>query len=449
MNELKIAKTKNILNYIIMGYANIVSGQIIKGLLFFILQLSYIFYFIFIGIKNFIGLITLGTNLQGWVYDEKQEINILTQGDNSMILLIYGVSAIVITILFIVLYFVYLGSIKKLRDNFSNGVHINNFKEDLATLIDEKFHVTMLTFPIIGVLLFTIIPIVFMILIAFTNYDHAHQPPGNLFDWIGLTNFINLLGLNGNALGTDKQMAQTFGPVLLWTIEWAVIATSSNFIFGMILAMMINKKGIRFKSMWRTFFVITIAVPQFVSLLIMRRLLSDYGPLNNFLMNAGFITERLQFLQTEFLAKISIILVNLWVGIPYTMLITTGILMNIPADMYEAASIDGASPFKMFTKITMPHVLFITGPYILSQFVGNINNFNVIYLLTKGEPLNSKFYGAGSTDLLVTWLYKLTLERKDYNWASTIGIIIFIISAIFTLITFRRMKSYKNEGDFS
>ena len=127
----------------------------------------------------------------------------------------------------------------------------------------------------------------------------------------------------------------------------------------------------------------------------------------------------------------------------------SGILMNIPEDLYEAARIDGAGPIKMFTKITMPQILFVTAPFLITQFIGNINNFNMIYLLTGGEPFATDYYVAGKTDLLVTWLYKLTADEKDYNLASTIGILVFIISIVISLLAYRRTSSYKREEEFS
>ena len=102
----------------------------------------------------------------------------------------------------------------------------------------------------------------------------------------------------------------------------------------------------------------------------------------------------------------------------------------------------------MFFKITLPQIIFTTTPYLIQSFIGNINNFNLIYLLTQGGPSNTKYYSAGHTDLLVTWLYKLKSDQADYSLASTIGILIFIISATFSLITYRNTKSYKEEDAF-
>ncbi len=209
--------------------------------------------------------------------------------------------------------------------------------------------------------------------------------------------------------------------------------------------MLINAKGIKIKKFWRTIFIITIAVPQFVSLLLMRNLLADQGSLNVFLMNSGLLNTPIRFLSDPTLAKITVIIINCWVGIPYSMLITSGILMNIPQDMYESADIDGATPWIKFKKITLPYMLSVTAPYLITQVVGNINNFNVIFLLTGGGPLTLEYHQAGKTDLLVTWLYKLTVNQKDYSLASVIGIIIFVITATLSLVVFRKVMSRERE----
>jgi arabinogalactan oligomer/maltooligosaccharide transport system permease protein len=200
--------------------------------------------------------------------------------------------------------------------------------------------------------------------------------------------------------------------------------------------------------MWRTIFVITIAVPQFVSLMLMSQILHDQGPLNMLLKKWGFISQNIPFLTNATYARITVIIVNIWVGIPYTMLITSGILMNIPADLYESASIDGASPARMFFSITLPYMLFVTTPYLITAFVGNINNFNVIFLLTKGGPLVTDYYQAGKTDLLVTWLYKLTVDKQNYSLASTIGIFVFLICASLSLVVYNLSGSSRKEEEF-
>jgi arabinogalactan oligomer/maltooligosaccharide transport system permease protein len=131
------------------------------------------------------------------------------------------------------------------------------------------------------------------------------------------------------------------------------------------------------------------------------------------------------------------------------MLITTGILMNIPADLYESARIDGANGFQMFKSITLPYMLFVTGPYLLTQFTGNLNNFNVIYLLSGGRPKSTALTGgAGYTDLLVTWLYKLTMDETNYAMAAVIGIMVFVVTAVISVVVYNMLPSVKDEEGF-
>ena len=131
------------------------------------------------------------------------------------------------------------------------------------------------------------------------------------------------------------------------------------------------------------------------------------------------------------------------------MMIVTGILMNIPSELYEAAKIDGANTITIFRKITLPYIIFVMTPYMITQFIGNVNNFNVIFLLTAGGPSTIDYYQSGKTDLLVTWLYRLTAETKDFNLAAVIGILVFLICSLGSLIAFNLSKASKNEEEFS
>jgi arabinogalactan oligomer/maltooligosaccharide transport system permease protein len=142
-----------------------------------------------------------------------------------------------------------------------------------------------------------------------------------------------------------------------------------------------------------------------------------------------------------------VIVINIWIGIPFTIMQVTGILQSIPEDIYEAAKVDGAGPVKIFFKITLPYMLFVTAPYLITTFAGNINNFNVIYLLSNGAPIPVG-KTAGKTDLLVTWLYKLTVDNQYYNLGAVIGIMTFIVLAIVSLITYHNTTSYKDEEGF-
>ncbi len=244
-------------------------------------------------------------------------------------------------------------------------------------------------------------------------------------------------------------MPRTFAQVLLWTLIWAFFATFLNYFLGMLVAIMINKKGIKFKKLWRTILVMTIAIPQFISLLYVSKMFAPDGLINGVLKNLGLIETSLPFWTNATWAKCTIIGINIWIGIPYLMLIATGILMNIPADLYESARIDGANAFQTYMKITLPYMLFVTGPYLLTSFTGNINNFNVIFLLSGGKPLSVGLAGnAGSTDLLITWLYKMTVTDSNYKLAAVMGILVFVVCAVINLVVYNLIPSVKNEEDF-
>ncbi|WP_407675493.1 carbohydrate ABC transporter permease [Pilibacter termitis] len=427
------------LSFLISGLNNLRAKQFVKGLAFLVAEILFFLTFFVQVIPAVQGLITLGTKTQGIkeVVKDGIKMQIAQEGDNSMLLMIFGLASVIFTLVYVYVFWCGLKANRKIFLLRKEKKKAPTIIQDFKTLADGRFHMTLMSIPLIGVLCLTILPLVYMILLAFTNYDHSHLPPKHLFDWVGLSNFGNIFA---------GRMAGTFIPLLTWTLIWAVFATVTNFFFGIILALLINTKGLKFKKMWRTLFVITMAVPQFVSLLIMRNMLSDWGPVNTLLEKAHLISQPLPFLSDGTWAKFSIIFVNMWVGIPVTMLISTGIILNLPTEQIEAAEIDGANKFQIFKSITFPQILLIMTPTLIQQFIGNINNFNVIYLLTGGGPTNSTFYQAGETDLLVTWLFKLTVEAADYNIASVIGILIFTLSAVFSLLAYTRTKSYKEGG---
>ena len=199
--------------------------------------------------------------------------------------------------------------------------------------------------------------------------------------------------------------------------------------------------------MWRTILVMTIAIPQFVSLLYVSKMFAADGLINTYLMKWHWISKPVPFWTDPAWARFTIILINIWIGIPYLMLIATGILMNIPADLYESARIDGANAFQMYGKITLPYMLFVTGPYLLTSFTGNINNFNVIFLLSQGKPMGLDG-NAGYTDLLITWLYRMTVTDTNYKIAAVIGIMVFVVLAVINLVVYNLIPSVKNEEDF-
>ena len=438
------AKTGNAVtkaSLFVWGLGNLLNKQIARFVAFIALEIGFLVYMISFGVRAIGDFFTLGSTLQEEVWDEAQGIYTYAKGDNSMLCLLYGVITVLIILVAIFAAFMSCKSAYCSELRKQKGMKIPSFKDDIRSIREENLHVAFLALPLVGIIVFTIVPLVFMILIAFTNYDHNHQPPGNLFDWVGLENFSAFFASSG-------KLAGTFWPVLGWTIVWAIFATVTCYVGGLILALLINRKGTKAKGFWRFMFVISIAVPQFVTLLSMKTVFAGGGPINVLLQEWGLIDGPIYFFTDPTLAKIVIICINFWIGVPFTMLSTTGILQNIPAELYEAAKIDGANAFTIFWKITMPYMIFVMTPNLITSFTGNINNFNVIYLLSGGGPTNVDYYFAGDTDLLVTWLYKLTLEQKDYNLGAVIGILTFIVLATVSLLTYRNTASYKDEGAF-
>ncbi len=426
---------------LVMGLGCLKRGQIMKGLLYLAAEILFFLFFFGFGWKYLSHLLTLGENAQLKVWNEELQIFQRVPGDNSMLILLFSVLTIAVTMAFICLWVVNLKSASHLYQLERTGKTIPSLKEDASTFLNDRFHITLLSVPMTTLILFTVLPIIFMILIAFTNFDANHQPPGNLFTWTGMQNVTDIF------LGNETK-TRTFTGILGWTVVWAVFATFTNYIFGMILAIIINNKLVKLKKMWRTWFMIPIAIPQFVSLLLISRALEPSGAINVALMKLGWIKTPLPFLTDVTLSRIVVIVINMWIGIPYTMMTFSGVLMNVPEELYESASIDGAGPIRRFMSITLPYMIFVTAPATITTFVGNINNFNVIYLLTAGGPASLDYYQAGKTDLLVTWLYKLTVDQHDYALASTIGIFIFMIVSICSLAVYNRTGAVKKEDMF-
>lgn len=424
------------LSFFVMGLFQLKNKQWLKGILLLASEVIIIWWLLFSGFKAISMLGTLGTvKTKKVVWDASEGVYNTLLPDNSMLYLLFGVFALVAIGLLIFLYIIHLRSLRHLYALNRDNKHIPTTLEDLSSLLDDKLYITLMVLPLLGILAFTVAPLIFMITLAFTNYDTQHLIG---FSWTGLSAFAQVF---------QGDYGKAFFPLLIWTIIWAVAATLTTFLGGVLLALLIESNGVKFKGFWRTIFVVVFAVPQFVSLLLMGMFLDDHGPINSVLQNAHWIKGPIQFLSDPILAKISVIGVNMWIGIPVTMLVSTAIIQNLSQDQIEAAKIDGANTFQVFKSITFPQILFVLTPTLIQQFIGNFNNFNVIYLLTGGGPNTDNNLAnaqAGTTDLLITWLYKLTTQStRNYALASAIGIIIFVITATASLALYRRTNAFK------
>ena len=443
LNALKNGGPLVWLSVLIMGLGNIAAGQIVKGLIFLAIEAIFIWYMVidFGGIYWLSMLPSLGDRATEEVWNDDLGVYEYIQGDNSQLILLYAVATIVAVVMFVVFWrasvrsgYIALGIRKA-------GKKPMNIWEEIKALFDQNIHKLLMSPPFLTLTVFTIVPLIYMMLMAFTNYSVVDNHL-TLFDWVGFDNFLSIFK-------SDSALGKQFMPVLGWTLVWAFFATFLNFFAGTIMAMIINRPSTRLKGMWRTILSLTIAVPQFVSLMVINSMLQPDGIINRMMWNWQILEEgtRLPFLTDATWARVTVIIVNLWVGIPYTIMQVTGILKNIPAEQYEAATLDGANAYQQFRSITLPYMMFVMTPYLITQFTGNINNFNVIYLTTRGNPIGVG-ETAGATDLLVTWLYKLSVDKQEYNMAAVVGIFTFIVLSIVSLVTYRSTGSYKDEEAF-
>ena len=238
----------------------------------------------------------------------------------------------------------------------------------------------------------------------------------------------------------------TFWGVLGWTLLWSVISTLSCYFGGLGMACLVNSRRVKFRKFWRTIYILPWAIPGLISLLIFRNMFNgQFGPINTFLRSAGIISQNIPWLSDATLAKLVIFVVNFWLGFPYFMTMMSGVMTSISPELLEAARIDGASPRQEFRRITLPLVLYSTAPLLIMSFATNFNNFNVIYFLTDGNPINPSYKFAGSTDILITWIYKLTKDNRQFQMAAVMSILVFVVIATISTWNFLRTKSFKEE----
>ena len=457
------------LSALFMGTGYIARKQVIKGILVQLLQILYILAIIFYAGPSFAKFDTLGT--VEFAYEKVGLNTRINNYDNSFLILLNSIVGFFAIFVFILLWIHNIKAVYDLQKRAEKGRPINNFRQDIHSLVEGNFHITLLALPTIGVILINILPILILIAIAFTNYGGLdHTPPTHLFTWTW-----RVKDASGQVVGkvwdnfaqffnsTNSNFNYAFWKIAGWTLLWALLATFTCFIGGILLAKLINSDGIKFRRMWRTLFIITIAVPQFVSLILVRNFFRDSGIFNTMCSDIGLTKllynlhliptkDYIPFLTNPKWTKFMIVMINIWVGVPYQMLIATGVLMNIPKSQVESARLDGANNFQVFVHIIMPYFLVVQGPALITDFVRNINNFNVIYLLTQDvyttHDLKMAAANAKEPDLLVTWLFRLTNENASYNIASVIGIIVFIACATFTLISFGIMMRGNKEEDY-
>jgi arabinogalactan oligomer / maltooligosaccharide transport system permease protein len=255
--------------------------------------------------------------------------------------------------------------------------------------------------------------------------------------WKAFTGLANFHKLTSNPLYRDP-----FVRVFIWTLVYATLTVFLSFAVGLFLAIALDKKGLSFQKLYRSVLVIPYAMPGFLSLLVWGGLLNDeFGVVNK------LFHTHIPWLFDANWARVSVILVSVWLTTPYFFLVSMGALQSIPAELTEAARVDGGGGWAIFRRVTLPLLLVAVAPLMIASFAFNFNNFNNIYLLTGGGPYSGSSSVAGSTDILISYTYKLAIatgKGSDYGLASTVGIVIFFIVASISGVSFWRSKSLEN-----
>lgn len=401
----------------------------VKGIFFAFCEIVFIGFIPSI-VRKLIDLVTLGS--------PHPELPIKMR-DNSIFMLIDGILILAVIAVFVAVYYMSVKSAENGYNEYCRTGRFKNQKDLFDTALGKSFPIFGLAPAVVMVVVFVVVPLVFSVAVAFTNYSEGHIPPNNTVDWVGFKNFADLLA--GNNTWSHGLLR-----VALWTLVWAFLATFTCYFGGLIVAVWLKEINFTIAPVFRFIFILPYAVPSVISMLVWRNLLNGtFGIVNRTLMAIGLIDSPVQWLGNPLMAQITCVMVNLWAGFGYFMLLSLGTMTAISEDVNEAAKIDGASRFQTFTKITLPLVLYQTVPLIIMSFAHNVNNFGAIYFLTNGTPpvVDSTTTMAGGTDILVTWIYKLTVNLMKYNYASVIAVMIFIVLAPFMIFNFKNTKAYK------
>lgn len=286
---------------------------------------------------------------------------------------------------------------------------------------------------LVTICVLSILPIFYTIYISFTNFDQMHFTS---YQFVGLKNYLELLN-------PKDPLSDLFIPTLIWTVIYALCTTGLSYMVGLVIAVLLNNKNMREATVYRTLLIVPWAVPTLITMLAWQGLLNDqYGQING-LLHGVLGLPRIPWLTNPIWAKVGIVTANVWAGFPYMMVVCLGALQSIPTDQYEAAAIDGASWTQLFRFVTMPSVWRISLPLLIPSFAFNFNNFNGSYLLTGGGPPNSNNPFLGTTDILASAAYKMTISFNRYDLGSAIAVLLFILVAFISWLQMRYTGAFK------
>ena len=417
---------KSIISAPIPGVGQLLNGQWQKGLMFLVGAL-----FIFlIAIPYALGFGNYqGQGIAGLIS--------LAQGgkrlDRSIIFMIEGILALAFVLIALAIFIGSFLDAYRTEKGEIQGIRPNSYFETKKYLRTDGFPY-LITSPALLVIIFiVIVPIVTAILISFTNMDPQHQ---NKFEWVGLANYVSIARGQGIA---GKAFWHIFG----WTIMWTILASTLAIVLGFIFALMVNNERIKGKKFFRTVYLLPWAIPAFITIMFFSIMTSRGGVITE-AVNTLFNTS-LDIKNNTVQTRAALVLLQGWLGHSYIFLLTTGVLQAIPKDLYEAASIDGATGFQRTLRITIPLVLFQISPMLINQYTFNFNNFSIIYLFNGGGPFNPQVYGnlAGSSDILISYIYNLTMNSQYQAIGAAITVFISIILIIISFFGYMKSSAFK------
>lgn len=428
-NPIETEKTspwRSIISLPLPGLGQLLNGQWQKALVFFLGSL----FIYLIAIPYALGF----GNYQGEGISGL--ISLAANGgrlDRSILFMIEGILAIVFLLIALFILIVSFLDVRKVEKAESLGVRPNNWFESVNILRTDGFPYLITTPALLVIIFIVLVPIFTAILISFTDMNPKNQ---NKFHWIGLENYITIAKGQGIA-------GQAFWKIFGWTLIWTIGASTLAIVLGFIFALLVNNERIKAKKFFRTVYLLPWAVPAFITIMFFSIMTSRGGVFSETL--GSIFNTSLDIKNDTFQTRLALILIQGWLGHSYIFLLTTGVLQAIPKDLYEAASIDGANGLKQTFKITIPLVLFQIAPMLINQYTFNFNNFSVIYLYNQGGPFNPKVYGnlAGSSDILISYIYKLTMESQYQAIGAAITIFISIILIIISYLGYRKSSAFK------
>lgn len=360
--------------------------------------------------------------------------------DDSFLILVAAVLGILLLLIYGVIHYGFARDARHISEQMQRQGFAVSSAERFKELASEIIPNAITAPKFILIFIFMLLPAVISVVIAFTNYRRPILPPAFLIEWRGMENFIRVL--------TDERTNAVFRDTLSWTIIWTFSASALTIALGTMLAIVANNKHIKGKKFFRTIFILPWAVPAFLTILVFQLFFSKIGAMNTlvipFFSGTPYDTATaIGFLLRSDLAKVTIILIQAWLGFPYIFVLVTGVLQTIPDDLYEASGIDGGNPVSNFFDITLPLILISVAPVFITQFTFNFNNVLIIYILGEAvvKPIGAMY---GPLETIASLGFRLMLDAR-YNEAAVFSLIVSTVVAAIVLFSWLKMGAFKNE----